>query len=196
MAPARCPRPQLGGVHRGGVTLALGLALLGCPAPDLWPDSDPEPEPELLAAADGWTRVVEPSEDWFADQRPDDAVCDDLGWFVDPISQTLEIETEVCDYPTLRQETLVALAPGDRISVAGFHDALTAPEPSQGYVGLALAGEIVWEYTVEIPADANLFDGSIVVDREVPAGTELQLHVHNHGPNTWQWTDVLARAQE
>lgn len=181
----RCP-------EHGALTLARLLpvaALLVLPACPSEPDPDP-PEPVPLLRAEDWTRVSDPGADRFADMRPADAVCDDAGWYVDPFRQSLEVETEVCDYLTLRQDTLEALAPGDVVTVRGFHDQLTSADPAQGYLGLAIDGELVWELSVDIPGDAAEIDESFTIEGEFGAGSEVQFHVHNHGPNTWELVAV------
>lgn len=174
----------------GGALLAVGLlgvGLLGaCPV-------EPEPKPPeslSLIELDAWQRVGDPAVDVFADQRPPEALCDDTGYVVDPLRQVFEVQTEVCDYLTVSQPTLEPLAPGDVVTVQAYHDMLTAPEPAEGYIGLALDGEIEWEYVVAIPADAAIIEQEFTIDRALPVGTDLQMHVHNHGPNTWELVDV------
>jgi len=177
--PVRCLDSRTG-------LLALLTLGFGCP-------SEPEPvpaEPADLFTAEGWARVTDESVDLFADMRPDDAVCDDAGWFVDPFRRTFEVETDLCNYITAGQDTLVAIAPGDTVTVYGIHDVLTADAPAQGYLGLALDGQLVWELSVDIPADAADFEETFTLDHAVPVGTEAQFHVHNHGPNTWELVAV------
>jgi len=170
--------------------LLVGAALLGgCPTDD--PDPPDDRDPFALVEQDAWVRVTDPGEDAFADQRPADAVCDDAGYYFDPLAQTLEIKTEICDYPTLGQPSLAALAPGDVVTVFAFHDFLTAEEPAQGYLGMAIDGQIEWQHTVPIPSDFGSIEGQFTIDRALPAGTPVQFHVHNHGPNTWELIAVL-----
>jgi hypothetical protein len=171
--------------------LSLGLVAVfasGCPEPD--PEPEPEPESQQLAAADAWVRVTDPAADWFANLRPADAECDDSGYSYDPLERTIEIQTQVCDYLTLSQPTRVALAAGDTIHIAGFHDILISAEPAEGYVGVALDGEIVWTLRVPIPGPPAVFEDSFTIERAIPAGTEIQVHVHNHGPNSWELGDI------
>ncbi|MFO7563907.1 MAG: hypothetical protein R6X02_14770 [Enhygromyxa sp.] len=179
----RCPD-----LHSGPLLLAA-LLLSGCPPSEPGPE---QPESVTLARYDGWVRVTDPSEDLFADQRPSSAVCDDAGYLFDPLTQTLEVQTELCDYLTVAQPTLVELAPGDEVHVFAYHDLLTAPEPAQGYMALALGDQIEWEYNVAIPGDPGVVEAQFTIDRALPAGTPMQFHVHNHGPNTWELAAVLA----
>lgn len=150
-----------------------------------------EDDSMALARAESWTRVTDPALDVFADQRPADAICDDCGWGFDPVFQSLVVQTDVCDYLTLRQLTLEPLEPGDVVEIDGFHGVLVAEEPATGYMALALDGEIVWEFRAPIPSDAAIIDEQFTVDRSYPLGTDLQFHVHNHGPNTWDLIAVL-----
>jgi hypothetical protein len=163
---------------------ALLVLLAGCPGDD-------EPgEPVSLIEPGAWVRVVEPSPDAFAAMRPADAVCDDAGWFVNPFSGVLELDTALCDYVTFEQPTLVEIAAGDTITVRAYHDVLTSDAPATGYIGLALAGEIAWTYEVEIPSDWVEIEQTFAATRSLPAGSTLQVHVHNHGPNTWELIGV------
>jgi hypothetical protein len=180
IGPVRCRD------HTGLVLAALLLS--GCPPVE--PDPD-DPVPVTLARYDGWVRVTDADQDLFADQRPSSAVCDDAGWLFDPLTQTLEVQTEVCDYLTVGQPTQVALEPGDVITVFAYHDLLTASEPAQGYMALAIGGQIEWEHNVPIPGDPGVIEQQFTIDRALPVGAPMQFHVHNHGPNTWELAAVL-----
>lgn len=168
----------------GPVVLLATLA--GCP--DGPPGPAPEPAP--LATSEGWARVTDPARDVFAAMRPADATCDDSGYFVDPVTRALEIQTDLCDYLTLRHATLEPLAPGDRVTIRAYHDALTSDTLGEGYLGLALDGAVVWEETTPIPAPAAEIAGEFTIERALPAGAELQFHVHNHGANSWELRSV------
>lgn len=86
---------------------------------------------------------------------------------------------------------MVALDPGDVVSIHAFHYELSAPSPAEGYMALAIDGEVVWEVTVAIPAAPGPLSGQVTIDRALPAGADLQLHVHNHGANTWELVSVM-----
>ncbi len=147
-------------------------------------------EPTRLASSDAWSRVADPAKDVFASVRPEDASCDDDGYYVEPLSLAFEVNTGLCDYLTVSQLTPVALFAGDRVELIGSHDTLVASAPSQGYMGFAIDGEILWEFSVPIPRDPEIFTEEVVLTRDFPAGAEMQLHVHNHGDNTWELQSV------
>ena len=166
--------------------LALGVGL-GC-AEDP-PAEDPTPVP--LAAADAWVRVTDPAADAFASMRPEGTTCDEAGVFLDPFTLSLEINTDLCDYATVEQPITRALAPGDVVNIQAFHYELTAPDPAEGYLGLAIDGVIVWEGSAPIPSAPGPISGEVALERAFPAGAALQWHVHNHGPNTWELLSLM-----
>jgi hypothetical protein len=168
--------------------LAIGpLACDGTPDPP--PD---EPDSPSLVELDAWERVAEVDEDVFGAERPAGAVCDEvLGIGTELLGSelVLEINTDFCDYATVRQPSLRALVPGDIVAIRTWHYPLTAPAPAQAHLALAIDGEIAWEQLVPSPAEEAFVDGELALDRDLPAGTELQFHVHNHGANSY---DLLA----
>lgn len=171
--------------------ILAALALTACRDAD-----DGDATPVALVQAEAWERVVDPLVDVFAAERPADAVCDDVGWSVDPTAASLEVETDLCDYLTVRQPALVALEPGDRVTVFAYHDDLDAPMPAEGYLGLAIDGELVWELSVEIPSEAADLEQTFTVDRSFALADEVQFHLHNHGPNTWELIAVRVAPPE
>lgn len=169
-------------------SLAAVLVLTACPGGDDAPPEDPTPV--VLAVIDGWTRVTEADADVFADMRPADTPCDESGVGLEQFGLSFEVKTDLCNYVTVAQPTLVDLAAGDTIQVRTWHDILQAPTPGQGYLGLALDGDIIWAADVPIPGPYDTINADVVVDRDVPAGAELQYHVHNHGVNSWNILDL------
>jgi hypothetical protein len=172
------------------VVIGALAAALGCPEPE------PEPEPAALVRADAWVRVTDPSVDAFAGLRPAAAVCADTGYYLDPLTMSFEVDTGLCDYLTVTQPTLTALAAGDTVAVELYHGQLAAPTPSQGYAGLALGGSIVWSIEVPIPGEAGTVTGRFTVEEALPAGAMVQMHIHNHGANSWDIVAVTARPGE
>jgi hypothetical protein len=195
--------PEASDVHgaisaqRGAVALLAAALGAACE-----PDPPPEPEPQgpvSLAEFDQWERVADVQDDVFGAQRPADLVCDEtlgiLPEFLghDPV---LEINTDLCNYATVRQPSLAPLVRGDTVSIRLWHYPLVAPMPSEGYLALALDGEVRWEVVVPIPAEAGLVEGEFIMERDLPAGIELQFHIHNHGNNSYELLGIQAAPAE
>jgi hypothetical protein len=152
---------------------------------------EPEQEPPVsLVAGEGWTRVVDEAADSFAEARPATATCDEAGFYLDPLTRAFEVDTGLCDFLTIQQPAGEAIAAGDTVFIAIAHGELTAPSPSEGYVGLALDGELVWEYQTPIPAPADVVEAEVEVSRDMAPGGNIQVHFHNHGANTWELTSL------
>jgi hypothetical protein len=167
--------------------LLLAQGPLGCEDPPPPPPADPS-----LVDLAGWERVDAVSEDVFGAERPADLVCDELLGITTELfgaEPVLEIDTDFCDYATVRQPSQRALAPGDIVAIRMWHYPLSTPAPAQAHLALAIDGAVVWEAFVPSPAAGAYVEDELVIDRALPAGTELQLHVHNHGANTY---DLLA----
>lgn len=144
-----------------------------------------------LVDAHGWVEASD-AEDLFAQQRPAQVDCDsDRGLYVDetPWQTRLEINTAWCNYATVSQPLLEALAPGDTVEVRVWHFELTG-EPAMGYLAVGLADQIAWEFAVPIPREAELITEVFEIDEPLPAGTPIQFHVHNHGKNTWELVSI------
>ena len=78
-----------------------------------------------------------------------------------------------------------ALRAGDTLHLVLWHGNLAFEEPATAHVAISIAGKLVWEQEVEIPARAEIFDVRIPIDFDAPAGAEVEYHLHNHGYNTW-----------
>lgn len=171
--------------------LALAIGALACND-----DSTSAPEPPAspsLVERELWEWVEDADEDAFGAERPQGLVCDPVLGIGSELfggaELVLEINTDFCNYATVRQPSTQALEAGDSVSIRVWHYELTAAAPAQAHLALAIEGEVVWEEQVPSPAGANVVVGEVAIDRDVPTGTELQFHVHNHGANSY---DLLA----
>ena len=66
-----------------------------------------------------------------------------------------------------------------------WHGDLAFEEPAEAHVAISIDGEIIWENTVQIPAEAAIFDTRVTVPFDAPAGSKVEYHLHNHGFNSW-----------
>jgi hypothetical protein len=166
----------------GLLALILGAAACeGDPPP-------PAPSTGPLVELEAWERVENVSEDVFGEERPDGLVCDPvlgIGTEFFGADEVLELSTDYCNYATVRQPSLRGVAAGETVAVRIWHYELTHPAPAEAHLALAIDGEALWEERIPTPAAAAFVDGEIAIDRALPAGTELQLHVHNHGANSY-----------
>lgn len=145
-----------------------------------------------LVAHDAWV-PVEVADDPIPDHRPTDVQCGVVGAYIEGTSY--EIDTGACNYLARQQPSLVEIRAGDTLSISAFHDTLAAIEAGQAHLALLLGDWPVWQEFIPIPAspgvvDATPFSEEIVVDFDVPAGTPVGLHLHNHGYNTWTILEV------
>lgn len=129
------------------------------------------------------------AEDLFAAMRPPGTECDDLrGYYIDQAAEAprFEVNTGWCDYLTVRQPILESLDEGDVLEIRIYKLELTGG-PGEGYVGVALGSDVIWEITVPIPSDGDLLETDLPITTPIPSGTPLQIHIHNHGINTWEF---------
>ena len=139
---------------------------------------------EVLEA--GRTRDVayqDAAEDSLADHRPADADCPDNSWYNE--DGALEVETGYCSYLSLAQPSLADITAGDEVQLVLWHGDLVFEAPAQAHVAVSIDGEIIWEESVDIPAEAGIFDTRVTVPFDAPAGSTVEYHLHNHGYNTW-----------
>lgn len=178
---------------RGTLAVGLGLAATtGCPEGDAPPPDDPLPV--RLARFDAWVRVTDADADLFDEGRPEGLECDEVDGYGPELfgpDSVFEVQTDLCDWFTGTQPTMEPIAAGDTMSIQVWHYDLVADEEAEAYVALAVGEEVAWETTVPIPSAGNLLRETVVIDRDVPAGTPMQFHVHNHGANSWELFDVM-----
>lgn len=164
------------------------VILLGPAACEDDPAPPDEPARQSLVDRERWEWVEDVDADVFGGERPAGLVCDPVLGITQEMLDTelvLEIDTGFCDYATVRQPSLAAIAAGDVVELRLWHWELTTPAPAQAHLALAIAGTVEWETLVSSPAAAALVEAELEITRDVPAGAELQLHVHNHGANSY-----------
>ncbi|MFK7930794.1 MAG: hypothetical protein AB8H79_21605 [Myxococcota bacterium] len=96
-----------------------------------------------------------------------------------------EIDTTDCPYASLEQPALARGRVGDTLVIEWWHQALAALEPSTGHLALTLEDEVIWEREVPIPNPAQTYRDEVELPIDIPRGTPVLLHLHNHGANTW-----------
>jgi mono/diheme cytochrome c family protein len=135
-----------------------------------------------LVDVNEWVEQPE-AEDSQADHRPADVECPNNSWYSE--DGALEVETGYCNYLSLGQPSLTGLQAGDTLHLVLWHADLAFEQPASAHVAVSIAGKLVWETEVAIPAQANIFDVRVPLDFDAPAGSTVEYHLHNHGYNSW-----------
>lgn len=116
--------------------------------------------------------------------RPDPIECSPIaGWY--PEGDALEVDTARCNYVDVYQPVGVSTTGRRRLQGSITHFDLVAPEPATAHVAVLLEHRVVWEREVVIPGPADAFDLDVPLGAPACGESELRLHLHNHGQNTW-----------
>jgi len=135
-----------------------------------------------LVDVDAWNEQ-DADQDSLADHRPSALECPSNSWYNE--DGALEAETGYCNYLSLSQPSLAAVKAGDSLHVVLWHGDLVFEAPAVAHVAVTVDGNIVWEDSVDIPAEAEIYDLRIPIGFEAPAGSKVEYHLHNHGFNSW-----------
>jgi hypothetical protein len=153
----------------------------------------PEDVETLVSAIDHemWVQL-EAEDDPLAAHRPDAIDCGPLGWEIE--FDGFEVETIGCNYMAAGQPTLVELCAGDQLHFDFQHYNLVSNGPAQAHAAVLVGDQVLLDYTVDIDPElgtqARKWDEMIEVARDLPAGSPVYLHIHNHGFNTYKLLDV------
>jgi len=159
------------------------MPLVGCAVDPL--GAELEEGPSELVLPDAWARGLL-DDDPLLHHQPAGLVdedCPPSTWGYE--DGRLEVQTGACAYAWLVQPALTELSPGDTLAITSWHQGLDAPLPSEGHLALVVDGEVLWEATAPIPSSPEVFDAEVVIHRHVPEGSEVGVHLHNHGYNSW-----------
>ncbi len=158
------------------------------------PDSDPPRTGRItLTSATAWQPVEAAADRWRT--QPDDAValsapstCAAAALVTE--SEILEINTGVCNWVTLRQPLLEEIRAGETVRLLFWHLYLTSSPPAQGAAELRIDGEPFWRIDVAIPHPETVYKPKWIAARRFAKGAIVELHVHNHGANSWRLLDL------
>ena len=182
------------------IPLVLGLAFTACDEPvteleefdsatttgaetELEDLAEPIPLVDVMAWREGVAEL-----DPLLHEQPEELDCPAAAW--GPEWGRLEVQTGVCNYLHITQPSLAAIEAGDDIELVVFHDRLDAAEPARGHVAVLVGEHVLWEQWVDIPTDAAVMHARIPAPQSWPAGTPIDLHLHNHGYNSWTLSSI------
>jgi hypothetical protein len=173
--------------------LVVGLA---CPSE---PDDPPiDPLPRALVDVEAWTPAEGELPAAFVPLDGARISCDPIdGYGPEPFGGDLvfEVNTGFCNWGTFEQPLLDDVAAGELVQPRLWHFELTSPFPAEGYAALAIGHDVVWEYRVAIPSESALAADGWIAEANIPAGTPIRFHVHNHGINSWNLVEITAEPQ-
>lgn len=175
---------------RRGATLALVMTC-GCSGPA---DSNTSGDHWVDHAA--WSLVAAPEADPFATAyaRPNVHACESGAYF-QPTTDTFEVELARCRerYISLHQPAVRDLHAGDSLQFTLSHLLLRPLTESvtEAYVALSVGSRLVWELRLQIAAPSNSYAVSIPITSEFPVGSDVVLHLHNHGENSYTFSQMV-----
>lgn len=130
--------------------------------------------------------------EWFGTPPPDAECDEELGYGPEVLEPdyVFAVRTDFCDYLTVTQPTLRAIEQGDTIYLRWFHATLTAAGGGEGYSGVVIGDEVVWEDTFLIPPSPGTLPLELIIEeweapKDFPEGTPILFNVHNHGGNEY-----------
>jgi hypothetical protein len=136
-----------------------------------------------LVEAAAWD-VQPKNRDAFPDHHPDEVNCPrDTGWLVE--EDAVEVRTEFCNYLSIGQQALLDLDTGTNLELAISHSKLSFDTPATAHLAVSIGGNHIWETSVDIPSDSGILKEKLVLPVAVHRGDPIEVHLHNHGNNTW-----------
>ncbi|MBJ95780.1 MAG: hypothetical protein CMP23_15065 [Rickettsiales bacterium] len=123
------------------------------------------------------------SEDPFSDHAPASIECPEAAWFLE--DGALEVDTGLCNYLALQQPARIEVRPDDRVSLIAWHAQLWDINSSEAHIAVLFDDHVVWQEYIPIPADPGVFDVEFTAPEPLAQGQRIQLHLHNHGSNSW-----------
>lgn len=173
------------------IIVVFGVSsLLGCGETQSDPlalhDSLAPHTPSTLINPELW-RLVGLMSDPFED-RPADVICPARSYQVE--FGFFEVDTGSCTYGTFAQPLLIDLEAGDRVRLLMWWYELWAPQPSEGHIALSVGDHVWGGARPPIPGPSGFVEEVIEVPDQIPRGTLVYFHVHNHGYNTWVMAEL------
>lgn len=129
--------------------------------------------------------------DAFPAHRPETVDCPEGGLYES--LGVLEVEMNICNYVSVAQTLGQPAASGETLHFPLWHLQLFHPEPAEAHLALLVGGDLLVEYVAPIPSPAHIEMREVSLARDYPAGTMVQLHLHNHGENHWRIGPVELR---
>ena len=122
--------------------------------------------------------------DIFPDHQPESIVCPPNGFRIEV--EQLEIQTDICNYAVVEWSTQHKVKAGTTLEALVLHTGLWSLEDASAHFALSIDGELFWEEFPPIPSNTEFFFYEAIWPKDIPIGTKVHLHLHNHGANDWK----------
>lgn len=138
-----------------------------------------------LTGLEQW-RVLDADEDPWAQWRPEVLECTESQ--ARPLIEEglIEFDLKRCPWFSVEHPLLQDVREGETLRILASHAVLQALEPSTGHMEIRVDGETIFTYEVPIPHPSAILHELPPAARDYAAGTPVQVHVRNHGPNSWR----------
>ncbi|HET6335408.1 MAG TPA: hypothetical protein VFG30_19415 [Polyangiales bacterium] len=73
---------------------------------------------------------------------------------------------------------------------------LATLESAQAYAAISIDGAVVWSVDVAIPSAAVSYTPTWRASKNVPEGSPVLPHIHNHGANPWRFGGLSVQTAE
>ena len=142
---------------------------------------------QSLIDHEAWQEVAI-EDDPLSEHRPELVTCPGAAWGIE--DATLEVDTGLCNYLSLSQPSLGQVHSGEPISLVAWHAQLWDAEAAEAHIAVLFDGTMAWQTTVPIPSDPGVFDLEFAAPVDLAVDAPIQLHLHNHGSNTWNFLEL------
>jgi len=166
------------------VPAAATLAVLSCGCE---PAAPADAVQRSLIDHAAWQEVAT-EDDPLNEHRPQTVTCPGAAWGIE--DATLEIDTGLCNYLSLSQPSLGEVSSGELISLVAWHAQLWDAETAEAHIAVLFDNTIAWQTIVPIPSDPGVFDLEFTAPVDLAVDAPIQLHLHNHGSNTWNFLEL------
>lgn len=124
------------------------------------------------------------NRDVYLEHRPEVIDCPrGTGFLIE--DDELEVRTEFCNYLSLSQQSLLDMPAGTELEFTMSHSDLNFNAPATAYLGLSISGTKIWTAEIDIPSPGTIIKETLSLPVAVSRGDPIEIHIRNHGDNTY-----------
>ena len=166
------------------------ILVCGCAQPDVEPRAA-----YRFVDHEAW---VEGGADPWPEHAPDPVDCSSLAWSYGTSGgePSLEVSTADCNYLLVEQPSTHEALAGDELRMRLWHFDLIQPDPAEAHAGVQVGDQLLFDVTVPIPSAGEMVERAITLQTDLPEGSPVVFHLHNHGENTWNLVELSVNPPE